>query len=970
MNRLKKIAGILLLSILFFNIQSQAQFYSTGQDPASAKWEQINTINFQIIFQTTFSDKAQKVANILEYYYNKVGVSLGHEPKKISVVLHNQTISSNGYVGWAPKRMELYVTPSQDLYPDPWFNHLCIHELRHVVQIDKLNQGITKILSIVFGQQATGLVAGQMPFWYLEGDAVCTETAFSEYGRGRLPSFNQAIKTHLLSDEERFSYDKMLFGSYQEYVPNRYELGYQLTAFARSKYGSSVWSNVQNHVAKNSYTLLPTSFAFYRGLKKNIGQSQKELYTETMNFLDSLWTIEQIENKTIEPRFFQTTQTNDYEDYLNPIFIDSEQIIALKKGYSHIPQFVLISQDGEQVIHEPGVLVSNDFTYTKNILVWAEYKPDIRWQNREYNSIKLLNVKTGIDFTLVQKSRYFSPAISKHGDKIAVVEIDEGNQSSIVILNSLNGKVENKILSRDSNYLQRPQWSYDGKSIFVIEQTDEGKQVSSYNFEDQEWYTEFKIDKADIQRIVPTKSKVYFHSTLNGIDNIYVFDQINDEIYQISNSKYGISQFDIAANNNTIVTNEKTSQGFRLASIPLERALWKKIRLTDHYNYKLADVLSEQEKEINLQDSSKLNHFEVKPYRKALNVFNFHSWIPFYFDYNNLSLGSIVELPSEMYENLHPGLMLLSQNKLSSVESILSYGYKNGDHFLSSSVIIKGQYPVVKLSAEYGNEQLIVTSPDATWKPVTNVGYTYGIDLYVPLSFSRGKFISGFIPQLSIDYKDNLYYNSDQDYYIKGNEFVQTQLLYYSYKRPSKKDIIPQLGAIFRLNLYNTPFESKLFGYLYNANSIFYLPGGKNKAFKIDFGYQYQEPDLYLYNSDFNFPRGIEQKRTEKMLKLYTDYVFPIAYPEWNLGSFIYLKRLRGNIFADYAYNSYRKASENGSFFIWPHEHNLSCGVELKADYHLLRTIFPLTTGVRLGYSPTEEYIIFDVLFSVDLNGL
>jgi len=225
MNLLKRYFLLFFVALLCGIKVCNAQFYSTGQDPSSAKWMQIKTNYFQIIFQEGFEGQAKKIAQTLDFYYNRAGVSLNHSPKKISVIVHNQIITSNGYVAWAPKRMELYATPPQDIYPDPWLEHLCIHELRHVVQIDKLNQGITKILAVVFGQQATGLVAGQLPMWYYEGDAVSAETAFTKFGRGRIPSFHQGIKTHLLSSTERFSFDKALNGSYKDYVPNHYEYG-------------------------------------------------------------------------------------------------------------------------------------------------------------------------------------------------------------------------------------------------------------------------------------------------------------------------------------------------------------------------------------------------------------------------------------------------------------------------------------------------------------------------------------------------------------------------------------------------------------------------------------------------------------------------------------------------------------------------------------------------------------------------
>ena len=103
------------------------------------------------------------------------------------------------------------------------------------------------------------------------------------------------------------------------------------------------------------------------------------------------------------------------------------------------------------------------------------------------------------------------------------------------------------------------------------------------------------------------------------------------------------------------------------------------------------------------------------------------------------------------------------------------------------------------------------------------------------------------------------------------------------------------------------------------------------------------------------------------MVKLYGDYIFPIAYPDWNLGSVLYVKRLRGDFFIDYAYNSYRTVNAAQTAYIWPNEHNFSFGCELTADYHFLRTILPLNTGVRVGYTPTENSFIFEVLFGIDL---
>ena len=69
----------------------------------------------------------------------------------------------------------------------------------------------------------------------------------------------------------------------------------------------------------------------------------------------------------------------------------------------------------------------------------------------------------------------------------------------------------------------------------------------------------------------------------------------------------------------------------------------------------------------------------------------------------------------------------------------------------------------------------------------------------------------------------------------------------------------------------------------------------------------------------------------------------------------------------DYAFNTYRTLNQDQTAIIWPKDHNFSFGIELTADYHLLRQIFPFNTGVRIGYSPTERKVIYELLFGIDL---
>ena len=102
------------LLLIFFSvlcINGFPQFYDNGQDPAGLKWKQINTKNYRILFPEDFLPQAQRLANLLDYTYAYENYSLHSKPRKITVVVHDQAVVSNGMVVWAPRRVELYTVP-------------------------------------------------------------------------------------------------------------------------------------------------------------------------------------------------------------------------------------------------------------------------------------------------------------------------------------------------------------------------------------------------------------------------------------------------------------------------------------------------------------------------------------------------------------------------------------------------------------------------------------------------------------------------------------------------------------------------------------------------------------------------------------------------------------------------------------------------------------------------------------------
>ncbi|NJK84813.1 MAG: hypothetical protein HC906_01355 [Bacteroidales bacterium] len=164
----------------------------------------------------------------------------------------------------APRRMELITTPPQNLDALDWYKTLALHEYRHVAQISQMKKGFTSALRFVIGETAYGLPALEIPLWMIEGDAVVTETILSENGRGRTADFLMPVIALHREKKIKISYDKSYFGSYKDFTPNHYELGYQLNSYSRLVYGEDVGKKLIGFASSRSF--IP--FSFNLGLKK------------------------------------------------------------------------------------------------------------------------------------------------------------------------------------------------------------------------------------------------------------------------------------------------------------------------------------------------------------------------------------------------------------------------------------------------------------------------------------------------------------------------------------------------------------------------------------------------------------------------------------------------------------------------------------------------------------------------------
>lgn len=111
----KSILTLCLLTACLF--PARAQFYLSGDDPGRLRWNSIETPHYQLIYPVGADSLARGYGRALENFRIQLGRSLGDmtpgegQRRKMPVILHTYHTVSNGSVGWAPSRYDLYTKP-------------------------------------------------------------------------------------------------------------------------------------------------------------------------------------------------------------------------------------------------------------------------------------------------------------------------------------------------------------------------------------------------------------------------------------------------------------------------------------------------------------------------------------------------------------------------------------------------------------------------------------------------------------------------------------------------------------------------------------------------------------------------------------------------------------------------------------------------------------------------------------------
>ena len=939
------------LAVLIAGTSFAQQDFLSGQAPPSVDWRQIQSARFTIIFPEEIANDAQRLANTLEHTYGPVSKTLRGPQKPLEVVLTNQTTVSNGFVGLAPRRSLWSTTPDQNVgnLPGEWLQLLALHEMRHVVQQDRMRRGFVRLFWTLSGEKGEKIVSNLVvPRWFSEGDAVGTETALSESGRGRMPRFDLGIRAPLLAGR-RYSYSKAYHRSYRDWNPNHYKLGYFMTTYVKRHYDPETWDKVIGSAANWAFH----PFAFSHALNKHTGASTSETYERTMDELTELWQAQQKDLHTTPLRVLPgQSQSGVWTNYKYPHRLADGSVLASKSGMADPAALIRLYPDGREErvrFYSPlgGIRVAG------GKIAWNRFIPDVRWGRRDYSDVVVLDIASGRMHQLTHKAKLFAPAPSPDGTRLAAIEFGPDRRCHLVLLETASGAEQARFPAPDGVYWRTPAWSEDGRHIAVVRQDARGNALERIDAVDGEGQIVLPHTHDEIGWPIFWGSYLLFDSPYSGIDNIHAVHLSSGAHYQVTSRPLAATH--VSVDGDSLLFQEYTLDGYRIAVMPLDPATWTPIEQVVDRRVRYYEPLIDQEQGGSVLADLPQQVYPVRRYRPLGHLLKIHSWAP-------------------RTDGANHSLKLTSSDliDLSSLSSGVEYNSNENAFSVLGDFSLSAWYPIFSVGGRWGKrlgvyeiEEEDDTKYDSDIKEVTDKWTEKSLhaSVEVPLNLSRGPWSSSANLSVTAELTDIT--DEDDPNHPDSSALLEEKLngrfapLSYQLalsrsRHKAKRDLAPAWSQSLQLTYRHTPFPGNYDVTLLSGRLGLTFPGlWAHHSLRLKGTYEWQDDaNLYRFASEQIFVRGHDYHFHRHFYQGSANYALPLFYPDWNLGALVYLQRVKSNFFYDFGLG--KDGSQRTTY--------QTAGAELTFDFHLL---IQLDMGARYSYRFDERNSRFEAVINI-----
>ncbi len=926
----KFIRFFFVFALLSLSLRAQSQNF--GGNPNRIKYQQIDNDTVRIIFPEGLDYWAQRVANLSLYQASMLDSSLIVAPFKTTIIIRNTSTISNGFVAYGPYRSEYFSTApiSQFSGASPWVDLLHIHEYRHILLESKVMNGRKWAPEhILLGQYGWSVVNfALLPNWYFEGDAVKTETLYSYTGRGRVPRFYMEIPA-LRKNGKKFTFEKMRAGSYKDQVPNHYSLGYHMTSYMEVLNGKSAWNEITNRSIKK-YALIS------RSEKKLYGLTNRSLYDSTMSYLDSYFE----DSIALKDSIIRGYDPSNFTNYELPKILSDGRVLYLKGDQKNIPAFYIFDGEKEKKLYVPS-MIHNDHWYDvkEDLLLWTEYLPDLLWQNEDFSSLKILNIKSGkASYLGTIKSKFFYPKWAEDDSNIGVIESNENTKQFLVLLD-INGTELKRYEIEEGTFISSIV-RIIGNEFWIVKNNDEKAQLVSINIETGENKPLSQALAASINHPVYNDGFIYFSSNVDIQEQILSLNIDKQEFKIMTDAPFRAIDPAIKKNKLIYIAYEGAGYSIREKDLQAIETFSPQDPTIAFYSELEGDNFTSI-----LNDVPQIN-YPTKKFKKSKEFLQFHSWIPYF-------------IPPNF------GLTLLTANKIGTFEGELTYVYNTNEG--ASQFIGQVNYAQIYPKLFVGASYTLNRNANKTQFPFDQVNSSFNgrnwneSDFFtgavLPFYLSRGKWNRYLSFETSVHYLTAYYNEYNSQFQDLSFPFENSRLYFYNFIRQARRQIRPRWGQSILLD-QSQSFDPAIASEFYVLSS-FYFPGlFKTHSFLISPSYKYEPQDLqYFYLDPFPSSYGYIKYGALNAYRLLIKYSMPLWYPDVAIPGLAFFQRLYASAFLDQSY------------FTSPgyiSETQVSFGIELNVNMVILR-ILPFEIGLRSFYllNPTidQDPLGFELLF-------
>ena len=530
-------------------------------------WKIIKTEHFDIVISAEQHDLGLYYAHAAEKAYKNLAGVFSQLTERIVLIVNDTTDVTNGFATRIPyPHIMAYSVPTNEhdslSEAGDWARELVTHELTHILQFEPAT-GFYAYLRPLFGT----IIAPNIltPAWWKEGMAVEMETQFTPRGRLRSLYQDAAIRSFVL--ENKLSLQTLEKAN--EVLPS-WPYGARPYLF-----GSLFFSqlNFETKDRKSTAQLanrqgerLP--YFIEEPINELTGRSYEMQYTAAIHSAAEN-SHEQLKKlNAMEPSITEDLEQEN-ESSFQPRFSDQHKLLGFIESIEGKNSLAVLDADNKKLKLKnlpTGQIQSIDFHPTEKKILYSLI--DSVDSKHNFSDLFVYDLEKEKSERLTTAQRVRSATYSDDGARTVFVTTF-GGQTQLRVLDIAKKEVRFVLNPELGTRYESPLF-WDLDNVLVVKVDAAGiRRLLKINL-NQQIESPVALDFPQIRFLNKIGTSLYFVSSKNGANNIYVSDDLKTGV-PVSHVLTGLWSYDISADGNTAWASKMTSSGFKVTKVKLTR---------------------------------------------------------------------------------------------------------------------------------------------------------------------------------------------------------------------------------------------------------------------------------------------------------------------------------------------------------------------------------------------------------------